>query len=62
MSMDFSGKNAGVGCYRVGILPNMVSGNRPVYVQRFMAAVAMGLGHLQSFLSCDLGIGLHNIH
>ena len=46
-----------LGCYkmdnRVGILPNMGSGN-----WRVMATVSMGLGKFQRFLSCDLGIGL----
>ena len=54
---------------RVGILPNMGSGNWPVWTWRLMATVAVGLGQLQRFLSCDprtqlhtcdLGIGLHN--
>ena len=49
-----------LGCYRignrVGILPNMGSGN-----WRVVATVAMGLGQFQRFLSCELGTGFHII-
>ena len=49
-----------LGCYRignrVGILPNMGSGN-----WRVMATVSMGLGKFQRFLSCELGPGFHII-
>ena len=44
---------------RVGILPNMESGNRPVLIRRLMATVVMGLGQFQRILACDLGTGLH---
>ena len=47
-----------LGYYRMGnrvdILPNMRSGN-----WRVVATVAMGLGHVQRFLSCELGMGFH---
>ena len=43
---------------RMSILHYMGSGNWPVYIQRFMATVAMGLGQFQKFLSCDRGVGL----
>ena len=46
---------------RVGILPNMGSGNRPVLIWRLMATVVMGLGQFQRILACDLGIGLHGV-
>ena len=49
-----------LGCYRignrVGILPNMGSGN-----WRVVATVAMGLGQFQRFLSWELGAGFHII-
>ena len=51
-----------LGCYRVGILPDMGSGNWLVWIQRLMATVAMGFGQFQRFLSCDLGTGLHKIY
>ena len=44
---------------RVGILPNMGSGNWPVLIQRLMATVVMGLGQFQRILSRDLGTGFH---
>ena len=49
-----------LGCYRVGILPNMGSRNWLVQIQRPMATVAMGLGQFQRLLSCDVGAGFHS--
>ena len=51
-----------LGCYRVGILADMGSGNCLVWIQRLMATVAMGLGQFQRFLSCDPDTGLHKTH
>ena len=52
-----------LGCSRVdsrmGILHNTKSGNWPVLIQKLMATVAMGLGQVQRFLSCELCTGLH---
>ena len=52
-----------LGCSRVdsrmGILHNKKSGNWPVLIQKLMATVAMGLGQVQRFLSCELCTGLH---
>ena len=46
-----------LGCYRVGnrvgVLPNMGSGNWTILIRRLMATVAMRC------LSCDLGTRLH---
>ena len=44
---------------RVDILPNMGSRNWSVQIQRLKATVAMRLGQVQRFLSCDLRTGLH---
>ena len=44
---------------RVGILHNMESGNWPVLIQKLMATVAIGLGQVQRFSSCELCTGLH---
>ena len=52
-----------LGCSRVdsrmSILHNTKSGNWPVLIQKLMATVAMGLGQVQRFLSCELCTGLH---
>ena len=42
-----------LGCYWVGILPNVRLGNWPIWIQRFMATAVMGLDQFQRFSPCE---------